>query len=108
MATKLEFKNSPQDVTIREKLTYQFALAPWLAGAETVSSATGKLLDEADGSEVAGAVSGLVVTGGNTVTLTVDWATAGVAKKRWYVVLIRAAIGTQFKEGFARFSTFKL
>ena len=108
MATKLEFKNSPQDVTIREKLTYQFALASWLTGAETVASATGKLYDDASGEEVIGAVSGLVVSGGTTVTLTVDWATSGVAKNRWYVVLIRATIGTQFKEGLARFSTFKL
>lgn len=108
MNTKLEFRNSPQDVTVREKLTYTFDLLNWLAPAETVASATAKLLDEATNTEIVGAISGLAVNLGNSVTLTVDWSTAEIAKNRSYLVLIRAAIGSQFKEGFARFPTFNL
>jgi hypothetical protein len=108
MNTKLEFRNSPQEVTVREKLTYTFDLANWLAPAETVASATAKLLDEARGNEIANAISNINVSGGNTVHLTVDWSVSGIAKNGIYLLLIRVVIGTQFKEGFARFTTFFL
>ncbi|MEW6211541.1 MAG: hypothetical protein AB1631_24455 [Acidobacteriota bacterium] len=109
MATKLEFKNSPQEVTVREKLTYTFDLANWLAAGESVSTATAKLLDDADnGEEITGAISGLAVNGGNSVTLTADWSIPAIGKNRSYVLLIKATIGSQFKEGFARFKTFNL
>ncbi len=107
--TKLEFRNSPQDVTVREKLTYTFELQNWLAAGESVTSPTASLLDDgASESGIAGAISGISVSGGNTVHLTVDWSVSGIKKNRTYTLLIRVSIGSQFKEGFARFMTFNL
>ncbi|MEW6211352.1 MAG: hypothetical protein AB1631_23505 [Acidobacteriota bacterium] len=108
MNSKLEFKNSPQEVTIREKLDYSFDLTNWLAVGESVSNPTAKLIDEASGSEIANAISNISVSGGNTVHLTVDWSTTRINKNGIYLILIRVAIGTQFKEGFARLTTFFL
>jgi len=107
--TKLEFRNSPQEVTIRELLDYKFDLQAWLSAGETVSAATAKLLDEgASGTEIPGAVSGLNISGGNTVNLSLNWSTSGIERNRSYLLLLRAQIGSQFKEGFARFTTYSL
>jgi hypothetical protein len=67
LTTKLEFKGSPQDVTVREKLDYTFDLTPWLAAGETVDGATARLTDEMTGQDINGVVSDLLVSGGNKV-----------------------------------------
>src|SRR5262245_26684109 len=58
--------------------------------------------------DVAGVVSDLIVSGGNKVRLRIDWRVASILRGRSYMVWVKAAIGSQFKEGFARFNTFGL
>lgn len=104
--SKLEFKGSPQEVTIRELLNYSFDLAAWLEVGETVSVATARLNDLNSNQDVAGVISGLSVSGGNKVLLTLDWRNASLKPDRQYRLWIKATIGSQLKEGFADFKTY--
>lgn len=105
---KLEFKGSPQDITVREKLDYTFDLTLWLAAGEAVESATARLTDEVTTQDVTGVISDLIVSGGNKVRLRADWSISAIQRGRTYLIWVKAAIGSQFKEGFARFTTFGL
>ena len=106
-ATKLEFKNSPHDVTVREKLTYTFELETWLGQGDSLDSATARLIDNSTGAEVPSVISDLS-TDGSQVTLMVDWGASGILRAREYLLWVKAGIGSQFKEGFARFRTYQL
>ena len=107
MSTKLEFKNSPQDVTVRENLAYTFDLAPWLETGEEIASVAARLVDTSTGGEVSGVISGLAHAA-TQATLQIDWAVSEIKRSREYLLWIKAGIGTQFKEGFARFRTYQL
>lgn len=104
--TKLEFIGSPQDVTVRELLNYTFTLDGWLGEGEEVTSATARMVNKATGTEIAGVTSGVTVAGGNAVRLTVDWTDSDLVKDTEYRLWVKAQIGSQFKEGFADFTTY--
>jgi hypothetical protein len=102
---KPEVGTSPVEVTLREKRDYTINLAAWLQSGQTISTATARITDSVSGSAVSGATSGLLVTGGNKVSLTVDWRVAGFQSNRKYKLWIKVEIGAQLKEGFAEFLT---
>lgn len=103
--SRKEFINSPQEVTVREKLNYEFDVSQWTNG-DPITAVTARLMREADGEEIISVVTNVSASDADTVTLTVDWRAAAIRKRVTYRLWVTATINNQIKEGFADFKAF--
>jgi hypothetical protein len=94
-------QRAPVGVTVREKRNYSFDLSKWLEQGQEVTAPTARLL--LSGSSIPNVITGVSVTNGNKVVLTIDWRVQGITSGRTYRLWVTVNIDNQIKEGFADF-----